>query len=48
MLALKKLGMSVGPCLLAKDVETFSNNHQSNRLSTIAEHYMIRHAIDRA
>jgi ParB-like chromosome segregation protein Spo0J len=47
VLALKELGMSVGPCLLARDDETFSYNHHINRLSTIAEHYMIRRAIDR-
>jgi ParB-like chromosome segregation protein Spo0J len=46
-LALKELGMSVGPCLLARDDETFSYNYHINRLSTIAEHYMIRRAIDR-
>jgi hypothetical protein len=33
--------------LFAKDDETFSYNHHINRLSTIAEHYMIRRAIDR-
>ena len=38
VLALKELGMSVGPCLFAKDDETFSYNHHLNRLSTIAEH----------
>ncbi|MGV0961468.1 MAG: plasmid partitioning protein RepB C-terminal domain-containing protein [Limnohabitans sp.] len=47
VLALKELGMNVGPCLFAKDDETFSYNHHINRLSTIAEHYMIRRAIDR-
>ncbi len=47
VLALKELGMNVGPCLFAKDDETYSYNHHINRLSTIAEHYMIRRAIDR-
>ena len=47
VLALKELGMSVGPCLFARDDETYSYNHHVNRLSTIAEHYMIRRAIDR-
>jgi hypothetical protein len=42
VLALKELGMSVGPCLFAKYVGAFSYNYQINRLSTIAEHYMIR------
>jgi hypothetical protein len=40
VLALKELGMSVGPCLLARDDETISYNYHINRLSTIAEHYM--------
>lgn len=47
VLALKELGMHMGPCLFAKDDETYSYNHHVNRLSTIAEHYMIRRAIDR-
>jgi ParB-like chromosome segregation protein Spo0J len=47
VLALKELGMSVGPCLFARDDESFSYNFHVNRLSTIAEHYMIRRAIDR-
>lgn len=47
VLALKELGMSIGPCLFAKDDETFSYSHNINRLSTIAEHYLIRRAIDR-
>ena len=47
VLALKEHGMSVGPCLFAKDDESYSYNHHVNRLSTIAEHYMIRRAIDR-
>lgn len=48
VLALKELGISVGPYLFAKDDETFSYNYHINRLSTIAEHYMIRRAIDRS
>jgi ParB-like chromosome segregation protein Spo0J len=47
VLALKELGRSQAPCLLAKDDETYTYNHRINRLSTIAEHYMIRRAIDR-
>ena len=46
-LALKELGIPNAPSLFAKDDETFSYNHHINRLSTIAEHYMIRRAIDR-
>ena len=44
---LGNLGVHEAPCLIAKDDETFSYNHHINRLSNIAEHYMIRRAIDR-
>lgn len=47
VLALKELGMSVGPCLFVREDESFSYNFHANRLPTIAEHYMIRRAIDR-
>ena len=47
VLALKELGESEAPCLVAKDDETFSYNNRINRLSTIQEHYMLRRAIDR-
>jgi ParB-like chromosome segregation protein Spo0J len=47
VLALKELGMSVGPCLLALDEESYTYSHRINRLSTVQEHYMIRRAIDR-
>lgn len=47
VLALKELGRSQAPCLLARDDETYTYNHRINRLSTIQEHYMIRRAIDR-
>ena len=46
-LALKELGVDEAPCLFAKDDETYSYNHQINRLSTVQEHYMIRRTIDR-
>ncbi len=47
VLALKELGMGVGPCLLALDEESYTYNHRINRLSTVQEHYIIRRAIDR-
>ena len=47
VLTLKELGMSVGPCLLALDEESYTYNHRINRLSTVQAHYMIRRAIDR-
>lgn len=47
VLALKELGETEAPCLIAKDDETFTYNNRINRLSTIQEHYMLRRAIDR-
>ncbi len=46
-LALKELGVNEAPCLFARDDESYSYNHQVNRLSTVQEHYMIRRTIDR-
>ena len=39
--------METAPCLFARDDETLSYTFHFNRLSTIAEHYMISRAIDR-
>ena len=47
VLALRELGESEAPCLIAKDDETYTYNNRINRLSTIQEHYMLRRAIDR-
>lgn len=47
VLALKELGETEAPCLIAKDDETYTYNNRINRLSTIQEHYMLRRAIDR-
>lgn len=47
LLALKELGRTEAPCLVAKDDESYTYNTRINRLSTIQEHYMIRRAIDR-
>lgn len=44
VLALKELGISVSTCLFAKNDQSYSYNHYINRLSTIAEHCMIRRA----
>jgi len=46
-LALKELGQTEAPCLIATDDETYTYNNRINRLSTIQEHYMLRRAIDR-
>ena len=47
VLALRELGESEAPCLIATDDESYSYNNRINRLSTIQEHYMLRRAIDR-
>ena len=47
MIALRELGHSDVPCLVAKDDEGYTYNSRINRLSTIQEHYMIRRAIER-
>ena len=47
VLALRELGKSEAPCLIATDDETYTYNNRVNRLSTIQEHYMLRRAVDR-
>ena len=47
VLALRELGESEAPCLIATDDETYTYTNRINRLSTIQEHYMLRRAIDR-
>jgi ParB-like chromosome segregation protein Spo0J len=47
VLALRELGETEAPCLIASDDETYTYNNRINRLSTIQEHYMLRRAIDR-
>ena len=47
VLALRELGESEAPCLIATDDETYTYNNRINRLSTIQEHYMLRRAIER-
>jgi len=47
LIALRDLGHSAAPCLVAKDDETYTYNNRINRLSTIQEHYMLRRAIQR-
>ena len=45
--ALRELGFTDAPCLIAKDDESYTYNNRINRLSTIQEHFMIRRAVDR-
>lgn len=47
LIALRELGYTDAPCLIAKDDESYTYNTRINRISTIQEHYMIRRAIDR-
>lgn len=47
VLALREMGETQAPCLIATDDETYTYNNRINRLSTIQEHYMLRRAIDR-
>ena len=47
LLALRDLGVGNVPCLEALDDESYTYNNRLNRLSSIQEHYMIRHALER-
>src|SRR5712692_4929430 len=47
LVALRELGYTEAPCLVATDDEAYTYNNRINRLSTIQEHYMIRRAIER-
>jgi len=47
LLAMRELGHTEFPCLVASDDETYTYNNRISRLSTIQEHLMIRRAVDR-
>ena len=47
LIALKELGYSEVPCLVAIDDESYTYNNRINHLSTIQEHHMIQRAIER-
>ena len=47
MIALRELGFTEAPCLVATDNESYTYNKRVNRVSTIQEHIMVRRAIDR-
>ena len=47
LVALRDIGHSAAPCLIATDDETYTYNNRINRLSTIQEHIMIRRAVER-
>ena len=43
---LKELEYTKIPCLISTDDENYTHNKQTNRLSTVQEHFMIRRAIE--
>ena len=47
LMALRDLGYTAVPCLVATDDESYTYNSRINRLCTVQEHMMIRRAIDR-
>jgi ParB-like chromosome segregation protein Spo0J len=47
LIALRELGFTEVPCLVATDDEAYTYNSRVNRLSTIQEHFMLRRAIAR-
>lgn len=46
LLALRKLGFTDVPCLIATDNESYTYNNRVNRISTIQEHRMLRRAME--
>lgn len=47
LLALRQLGYTDAPCLIATDDETYTYNNRINRIATIQEHQMLRRAVER-
>ncbi|MBN8728494.1 MAG: ParB N-terminal domain-containing protein [Xanthomonadales bacterium] len=47
LLALRQLGYTDAPCLMAIDDESYTYNSRINRISTIQEHQMLRRAVER-
>lgn len=47
LLALRQLGYSDAPCLVATDDESYTYNNRINRISSIQEHHMLRRAVER-
>ena len=44
--ALRQLGYTDAPCLIATDDESYTYNNQINRISSIQEHHMLRRAVE--
>lgn len=47
LLALRQLGYTDAPCLIATDDESYTYNNRINRIATIQEHQMLRRAVER-
>lgn len=47
LLALRQLGYTEAPCLIATDDESYTYNNQINRMSSIQEHQMLRRTVER-
>lgn len=47
LLALRQLGYTDAPCLIATDDESYTYNNRINRLASIQEHQMLRRAVER-
>lgn len=47
LLALRQLGYTDVPCLIATDDESYTYNNRINRITSIQEHQMLRRAVER-
>ncbi len=47
LLALRQLGYTDAPCLIATDDESYTYNNRINRITSIQEHQMLRRAVER-
>lgn len=47
LLALRQLGYTDAPCLIATDDESYTYNNRINRIASIQEHQMLRRAVER-
>lgn len=47
LLALRQIGYTDALCLIATDDESYTYNNRINRISSIQEHQMLRHAVER-
>ncbi len=47
LIALRELGWTQVPCIVAKDDESYTYNNRVNRLSAVQEHVMLRQAVQK-